>query len=268
MSDSHDKAMTVVERPGERSMSPVVAAIMERNLAPETVREMLAVQREYEANEARKAYAMALVGLKRDLPTVIERDATVDFTSKTSGQRTFYHYASLAGVMDAITEPLTQHGFSVAWKPSTGKDGVTVVCRLAHAAGHYEEASVSAPPDTSGSKSPAQAVASTITLLSRYTALSLLGIATRDMEEPTGEEAKPDPGRVDSQRNLSAVGKLKKLGKTREEAEKFLGDKKVSNWTDADLKRLEAWARPAVKHATDCGVNAPGGGAKCDCGAK
>jgi hypothetical protein len=53
---------------------------------------------------------------------------------------------------------------------------------------------MTAPIDTSGSKSPAQGVASTITLLQRYTALSLLGIATADMKDADGEpeaEARP-----------------------------------------------------------------------------
>jgi hypothetical protein len=273
MSDSH-KAMTIVERTAEQvTMSPVVAAglkILEHNPNPETLRELLAVQREFEANEARKAYAVALVALKRDLPTVIARDKMVDFAGR-SGQRTTYTHASLAAVMDAVTEPLTQHGFSLAWHPTTTKDGVTVTCRLSHAAGHHEETAISAPVDTSGSKSPAQGVASTITLLQRYSALSMLGIATSDMKEPEGEKT-PDPAKVDSARNLRAVGRLKQYGRTCEEAEAFLG-RAVPDWTVEDLARLFTWAKSkpketeAVNHASDCATRAPGGGTDCDCGA-
>lgn len=249
MSDEHNKNVAIVERtpPAElqHGMSPVVAAglaILERNPSPETLRELLAVQREFEANEARKAYAVALVALKRDLPTVIGRDKTVDFTG-SSGKRTTYTHVSLAAVMDAVTEPLTAHGFSLSWNPSTTDKAVTVTCRLAHQAGHFEETKITAPIDTMGSKSPAQGVASTITLLQRYTALSLLGIATRDMREPEGDQVQPsaDPGKIDSDRNLRAVGRLKKLGRTAEQAEVFLG-RKVPDWTDADLARLKTWA--------------------------
>ena len=118
---------------------------------------------------------------------------------------------------------------------------VTVTCRLTHADGHSEETTISAPPDNSGNKSPAQAVASTITLLQRYTLLSLLGIATADMADPSAqEERQPVPGRIDADRNLRAAAALKKYGKSREEAEQYL-EKPVSEWTGEDLSALKEW---------------------------
>lgn len=256
MSDAHGKPaeLTIIEREPDRAMSPIVAMgmkILAANPDPATLRELLAVQRTWEDNEARKAFAAALVALKRDLPTVIARDATVDYQGAKG--RTHYTHASLAGVMDAITQPLTQHGFSLAWKPSTTTAGVSVTCRLTHAAGHFEEASLTAPADTSGSKSPAQAIASTITLLQRYAALSLLGIATADMKEPTGEPEAPPPDHVDSARNLRAVGRLVQLGKTRVDAEAFVG-RKVENWTAADIDKLAEWAK---KPQSDSGEPVP-----------
>ncbi len=240
MSDEH-KAIAVIERGDSRAMSPVVSMGMEMmrvNPNPETLRELLAVQKDWEANEARKAFAAALVALKRDLPTVIARDKTVAFEAR--GGKTSYTHASLAGVMDAITGALTQHGFSLAWKPSTTSAGVSVTCRLTHAAGHFEEGALTAPSDTSGSKSPAQAIASTITLLQRYTALSLLGIATADMKDPEGDK-EPEPDAVDSARNLKAVGWLVNKGRTRIAAEEFLA-RSVADWTSADLDKLRQWA--------------------------
>ncbi len=261
MSDTHDKALTVIERGQSQEMSPVVAMGMRMladNPNPETLRELLAVQKDWEANEARKAYAAALVALKRDLPTVIARDAKVDYQS--SKGRTAYTHASLAGAMEAITGPLTQHGFSLAWKPSTGKDGVTVTCRLTHAAGHFEEGSLSSPADSSGSKSPAQAIASTITLLQRYTALSMLGIATADMDEPKGE-ADHAPDHVDSARNLRAVGWLTSKGKSRVDAETFIG-RTVANWTAADLEKLQRWGAAPPRDADPAPATDTTGGAQ------
>ena len=270
MSDVHDsKAITIIEHAPDQSMSPLVKMGMQMlaaNPNPETLRELLKVQREYEADEARKAFAAALVGLKRDLPTVIARDAKVDYQGAKG--RTTYTHASLAGAMDAITGPLTQHGFSLAWKPATSSAGVTVTCRLTHAAGHFEEGSLTAPADTSGSKSPAQAIASTITLLQRYTALSLLGIATADMQEPEGEATPPAPDKVDSARNLTAVGWLVKKGRTRVDAEAFL-KRAVADWTSADLEKLKPWAtghhcdgaHPDPACGPACYLDGPGGDA-------
>lgn len=233
MSDEHGKAIAVIDRADTERIHPVVQAAMAHSPDAATLRELLAVQREWEAEEARRVFTEALVALKRDLPTVLRRDKTVAF-----GQ-TRYTHTSLAAVMDAVTEPLTTHGFSLSWEPSTEDSTVTVTCILTHSCGHNTRASISAPRDNSGSKGASQGVASTITLLQRYSALSLLGIATADMDEPKGEDK---PEAVSSKRNLAAVAKLKKYGKTKNDAVAFL-EKSVPNWTAADLKKLGDWLK-------------------------
>lgn len=250
---SEPKHTSIVTAPHTviQQMHPLVERVLAANPDTQTLKELLMVQREWEAGEAKKAFTRALTALKRDLPTVIQRDSVVDFTSAKG--RTHYRHTSLAAVMDAVTGPLTQHGFSLSWTPSTAGQGsgvmVSVTCRLTHAEGHHEETSISAPVDTSGSKSPAQGVASTITLLSRYTALSLLGIATADMAEPVGDGgSNADPNAVDAERNLRAMGRLAKLGKTREEAETFLG-RKISEWTNADISKLKEWVTPRQRES-------------------
>ena len=245
MSDPTHKAVAVIDHFDPERLSPVVRAgmaILQQSPSAETLRELLAVQREYEAGEARRAYTVALVALKRDMPTVIARDIKVDFTGK-SGIRTQYRHASLAAVMDAVTPALTQHGFSLAWEPATEGSNVKVTCRLTHAQGHHQETTVHAPVDNSGNKSPAQGVASTITLLSRYTACALLGIATADMAELVNDGEAPDPGKIDSALNLKKAGQLKRYGKTVTQAEAHVG-RRVAEWTAADLDKLRAWIAP------------------------
>lgn len=245
MSDPKHTAIVNAPSVAMQQMHPVVAAAIERGATASELREFLALQREWEAGEARKAYTRAMVDLKRDLPTVLARDTTVDF--ETSKGRTRYKHTSLAEAVAQVTEPITQHGFSVAWEPrSTERGGVEVTCRLTHRDGHSEACTISAAPDTSGSKSGPQAVASTITLLERYTMLSILGIATKDMIDPAPVDSPRtiDPGVVDTARNLRAVQALKKHGKTRGDAEQFL-DRGMMDWTAADIARLQAWVVPA-----------------------
>jgi hypothetical protein len=225
-------SVTVAPATAPERIHPVVAAAMRGGqVDPATLRELLAIQREWEAGEARRAYTAAMVALKAELPAVLERDTVVDYTS-TKG-RVRYSHTSLAAAVDAISDPLSRHGFSLAWVPSTDeRGGVKVTCRLTHAEGHFEEATLAAPADASGGKSAVQAIASTITLLERYTALALLGIATRGNLE---EFAPPDA--VDPARNLRAVTHLRGLGVALEDAEKHV-DRRVSEWTKADLDAL------------------------------
>lgn len=234
MSEVDHKSVAVIERGEAMTRVDPLAMIqsaVERGLDPDTLRQLMDLADRHAATEARKAYTQALSELKRDLPTVIERDKTVEFGN------TRYTHTSLAAAMTAITEPLLLHGFDLSWRPKTDGGMVTVTCKLVHRAGHFEECTISAPPDNKGSKSAPQAIASTITLLQRYAALSLLGIATADMQEPTGE---PEPGHIDTERNMRAVQAFVKSGHTKEDAE-HLVNKPVAQWTVADLDVLRGW---------------------------
>lgn len=198
------------------------------------MREMMQLQREWQADVARKAYTTSLIALKSVLPTVIRRDKKVDFGNTT------YTHTSLACVMDAVTEPLHRHGFSLAWIPATNTGGVSVTCRITHVDGHFEECTLSGPPDTKGSKSPVQGVMSTITMLERYTALAILGIATADMKEPEPEYNPNEP--ADHNRILKAVTWLGTVGKTKAQAEDYL-KRSMEMWTDGDLEALKVWGK-------------------------
>lgn len=246
MSDEHTTAMATVEPSGPPArMHPMVQAMMAHNPDVETLRELMQLQREWSADEARKAYAVALVNLKRDMPTVIDRDSTVAYGAGSNATR--YTHASLGAAIAAVTPALASHGFALDWRPSNDKGAVTVTARLTHAGGHYEEVTLSSAPDNKGSKSGPQAIASTITLLERYTALALLGIATADMKDPAPANDEPvDPAtHVDPGRNLAAAGEIKRRRRSMAEAMRLVGGRTVQQWTAADLDVLRAWLRPA-----------------------
>jgi len=248
MSDEHTKAVDVIEVRDIARLHPMARSMNLQNADPATIREMMTLQREWEAGEAKRAYTFALVELKRDLPTVIARDKKVDYGAGSS--RVTYTHASLARVMDAVTSALTEHGFSLGWEPSTSGNMVTVACRLTHSGGHSEASTISAPIDTKGAKSQAQGVASTITLLQRYTALAILGIATADMVEPKGET---DPSSVDSRANLAMVTEIRKSGRSLEDAITVAG-LPVKEWRAQDLARIAAWLAPVEQEAVEAEI--------------
>lgn len=249
MSDDHGKAIEAVEvgagsiaLDGDQQMHPLVAAAMANSPTPDTIEKLLDLQRQWEADQAKRYFTAALIGLRHDLPSVIRRDKKVDFTSNRTKERTTYTHTSLGEVMDQITGPLATHGFSLAWKPRTERNIVYVTCILTHAAGHSEECTIDSPPDSSGRKGPAQAVASTITLLERYTALALLGIATADMDEPHGEHLEENLEEIDQDLNIRAASAIrKKLGGIYR-AEEHVG-KAMPAWTVGDVNELREWLK-------------------------
>ena len=228
--------------PTRKVLHPAVEQVLANNPTPEALEKILNLQRNWEANEAKRAFTRALVELKGDLPAWIKRDKVVQFANVR------YTHTSLASAMETVTPHLTKHGFSLTWKTANDKGAVLVTASLTHREGHAESCLLSAPPDTGGQKSAPQAVASTVTLLQRYTALSLLGLATSDMEDP--KPAEPLTDQVDTARNMKAVAALKKLGKTKAQAEKHVG-RKMQEWTGADLDKLREWITPKTSAAAD-----------------
>ena len=61
-----------------------------------------------------------------------------------------------------------------------------MTCILAHKDGHSEETTLTAPPDTSGSKNAIQSTGSSVTYLKRYTLEAVTGIVTSDDDNDGG----------------------------------------------------------------------------------
>jgi hypothetical protein len=157
----------------KQSPMGMLMAAAAQNIDPAQVEKYLDMQERWEAREARKAFVKAMAAFKANPPKIV-KDQHVSFNT------TNYKHASLGNVMEKINAALSGHGLTVNWFNSQDGQNITVTCRITHAMGHYEETSMTAPPDNSGKKNNIQQIASTITYLERYTALSLCGLATYD----------------------------------------------------------------------------------------
>lgn len=158
----------------------------------EKLEKLMELQMKWEANQARKAYTEAMANFKQ-CPPDIEKDKHVKF--KTDKGVTEYKHASLANVTNKINSALGKCGLSAAWTTIQEEGKVKVTCRITHIMGHFEETSLTAGMDSSGSKNPIQALGSTISYLERYTILALTGLATRDMDD----DAKAEVGYITEQ---------------------------------------------------------------------
>jgi len=163
-----------VSRPND-----LLQMLIERNASLEMVEKFMDLRDRQEANEARKAYMEAMSQFKAN-PPEIDKDATVSY--EVGNKTTRYTHATLGNVTNTINRALGECGLSASWHTDQA-NGITVTCTITHIMGHSESTSLSALPDTSGSKNPIQALGSTISYLERYTILALTGLATKDMDD-------------------------------------------------------------------------------------
>lgn len=155
--------------------SSMLQMAVEKGASLEQMQQLMDLQERWEANEARKAYVSAMSQFRADCPSITK-------TKKAHNSM----YAGLAETIDEIKDLLSLCGLSHAWKTEQHESLTTVTCCVTHVLGHQECTSLFAAPDTSGSKNNIQAVGSTISYLQRYTLFSILGLASKEMDNDGG----------------------------------------------------------------------------------
>lgn len=146
---------------------------------------LLAVKKEWEADEARKAYNVAFAAFKAEAVRIIKnRDVTA---GPLAGKK----YAELFAVVNAVTPALSKHGLSASWKITKDeRDWLEVTCTLKHDAGFSESVSMGGPPDAGGAKNAIQARASTVSYLERYTLKAITGLSEQEDDDDGAGAAK------------------------------------------------------------------------------
>lgn len=174
----------------ESSPAGIMLAALSRGVSPADIREMLALQREWDADQARKSFNRAFAAFKSEAIRIVKAKKVGDGPLKGKS------YAELFNVVDAVSPVLSAHGLSTSWKVSRDdRDWIEVTCELKHVDGHAETVSLGGPPDTGGAKNAIQARASTISYLQRYTLKAITGVAEggEDDDGQGGASGTPPP---------------------------------------------------------------------------
>lgn len=145
----------------------------------EQLRDMLALQQQWEAGEARKAFVQAMTDFKAE-PLEIFKRKQVGYKTADGGF-VGYKHAELADVADVVVPAMAKHGLSHRWDVKREGDRIYVTCVVMHRLGHSESITMDGAPDNSGKKNAIQQQASTITYLQRYTLLAATGLATKEV---------------------------------------------------------------------------------------
>ena len=145
------------------------------------MRAMLDLQKDWEANEARKAYALAMSAFKAE-PVGIFKTKAVGYIA-SDGTLVTYNHAELSDVTTAISPAMSRHQLSHRWDVTQENGLITVKCLITHSMGHSESISMTASPDNSGGKNAIQQIASTVSYLQRYTLLAITGMSAKGIDD-------------------------------------------------------------------------------------
>ena len=141
---------------------------------PAQLRELLAVRREWESDEARKAFNHAVAEFQRRCPIVEKADDAY-------GKK----YARMDRIWREVRGLLTELGLSVTWQTCELRDKLCrVEGQLRHRDGHGEKLVQDVPlPDQLKGQNEAQRMGSASTYAKRYALCAALGIVTGDDDD-------------------------------------------------------------------------------------
>lgn len=182
-----NQQLQLIDTPSEgQAMTPMqmIERALDNGATVETLEKLMALQERWEANQGRKAFDDAMSELRGQIKPIIKR--------REGHNNKFEGLMDIAAVVDPLVAPL---GLSYRWNVAEKDGRVQVTCIVTHRDGHREETTLSAPPDSSGSKNAIQAIGSSVTYLQRYTLKAALGLAAgedSDGNAPSQAEAEYD----------------------------------------------------------------------------
>lgn len=167
--------------PVGNSLISVMQIAIQKNYAPEFIEKMMDLQERYEANQAKRAFHIAMAKFKAN-PPKIWRDMQVKYEVGT--KTTEWSHADLATAGEAINKALGENGLNSTWRTlPLDNNRIRVTCIIAHELGHSEKTYLESGPDTTGSKNEIQALGSAVFYLERYTLFALTGLAPARMDD-------------------------------------------------------------------------------------
>lgn len=148
---------------------------IEKGLDVEQLEKLVGLQERWEENKARKQFFQAFTEFQSKCPE-IRKSKQVKF------KETEYKYAPLADITRQIAKTLDDCKLSYRWEIQDDEKTIKVTCLISHIEGHTERTTMTANPDTSGSKNAIQARGSAIEYMKRYTLIGALGLSTTDTD--------------------------------------------------------------------------------------
>jgi hypothetical protein len=211
--------------PKDQTPMGLLQLALERESNIDVIERLAKLQREEREAGAKAAYFKAFTDFKRRLPVLV-KDSAIKVNGAVRSR-----YAALDGICEKLIPALVDVGITHRWKSRTEENGrTTVTCYLRHELGYEEEgSSMTAAPDTSGSKNAIQADASTKSYLERYTLVGSCGMAIKgDDTDGNKGGSLTDPeytAHEDNIKNAANDDELKRVYQAALNAANAVGDK-------------------------------------------
>jgi hypothetical protein len=192
--------------PAESTPFSLIAhAVQSGQMDVETVKELVALQREMKADAAREAYVKAMAAFQSECP-VIEKTKPV----KNKHGEIVYYYAPLESIVKQAGPFIAKNGLSYSFDTTSDEKELTAICKVTHAQGHVETTTFKVPIGSEAYMTDVQKFGARSTFAKRNAFCNAFGILTGE-EDTDGTQTGKDKTPKDPKSKIVML--LKSLGK-------------------------------------------------------
>lgn len=194
--------------PSDSILSVIKEAVLNKSDA-ETMQLLLNIRREERADQAREAFANALVQFRRMVKPIIMTGKRDD---RLTGGKVHYPYAELTTTVEQIQSILDQCGLTPTWAMVKSEPAyVEVECILTHGLGHKESSlPLGAKPEGPPGQTDVQKRVGTITSLRRATLFMVLGLTTKEDDRHLKDQEQGQEPKTPASQNLMNTDEAEK----------------------------------------------------------
>ncbi len=179
-----------VRQAREGLLETVMRAVADPSIDPARLKEFLEIGERLEARRAEQQFNDAMAVLQPKLPKIAKNGLIVYKEGKKGTA-----FAKWDDIYRACMPLLAEHGFTTAFTSDLQNgNALKVTMTVKHTGGHKDYGSLTVPwLDTGGSKSPAQAAASSFTLAERHVFTKYFNILTEEVDDDGSGRGVPVP---------------------------------------------------------------------------
>jgi hypothetical protein len=170
-----EKSIAKVEKK-DMSVESIITQAVTSGASVETLEKLLALRKEYRADQAREAFVTAMSEFQAECPVIKKTKKVMN----KDGATVRYMFAPIDSIVEQIKKPLKDSGLSYRWEVKQDKQQVKAVCIVTHILGHSESSDFDVGVDSEGYMTAPQKLASALTFAKRYSLCNVLGISTGD----------------------------------------------------------------------------------------
>lgn len=221
--------------PADSDVLSLMKLALQNKSDVDVLERLVTLKERVDKNNARAAFIAALSAFCAECPPIVKTRENSQFDVTRNGVKRKAKYAPLEDI-DRIARPIAaKHGLVWTWDTTVDDKLMYVTCRVLHALGHSETATVSMPYASNAGSSPQQKYGSTQTYGMRYSLVAALGITTAD--EDTDGSSSGDGESITEQQAADLDALIQEVGVNRARFLDFMECSSVADISVRDYPR-------------------------------